>query len=164
MPATSGYAELPAADEDTPLTPPPQPSEQQPQPPRRDGRRLHGRCGRRHAICWFTFCSGSLMQAQRVALPIAMVRMQSTFGWDKALQGQLLSAFFLGYFLCQLPGGILATKYSPSRLLALSVAVSSLLTLCIPTAAVAAPAWLYAARAAQGSSQGPWSSSYAPTA
>ena len=113
-------------------------------------------------ICWLCFVSGSILQAQRTALPIAMVRMQSTFGWDKALQGQLLSAFFLGYFLMQLPGGVIATRCcSPSLLIGGSVAMASLLTLLIPTAAISAPYLLYASRVAQGAAQGPWSSALA---
>ncbi len=131
-----------------------------------DGHRLYttryGSCGRRHVICWLGFVSGSILQAQRTALPIAIVRMQSTFGWDKALQGQLLSAFFLGYFTLQLPGGVLATRcWSPRMLTGCSVAMASLVTLFIPTAALAAPFWLYLCRLAQGAAQGPWSSALA---
>eukprot|EP01043_Picozoa_sp_COSAG02_P014897 COSAG02_NODE_622_length_19435_cov_3.242398_2_plen_432_part_00 len=42
-----------------------------------------------------------------------------------------------------------------------SVVIASLVTLCIPTAALNAPHWLYAARMAQGAAQGPWSSALA---
>jgi MFS family permease len=162
MPA-GRYAELPA-DEDSSARP-----QRSDEIIEHDGHRLHaccrggrGGCGRRHVICWLCFVSGSILQAQRTALPIAMVRMQSTFGWDKALQGQLLSAFFLGYFLMQLPGGVIATRCcSPSLLIGGSVAMASLLTLLIPTAAISAPYLLYASRVAQGAAQGPWSSALA---
>ena len=102
--------------------------------------------------------SAALVQAQRVALPITLVRMQAVFGWDKAQQGELLSAFFLGYYSTQLPGGLLATRSSPSRVIGISVLMPSLLTMVMPSAALATPAWLFALRALQGAAQGPWSS------
>jgi hypothetical protein len=53
--------------------------------------------------------AGGIGYAQRAALAVSIVRLQSIFGWDKILQGQILSSFFLGYMVCQIPGTQLRT-------------------------------------------------------
>ena len=52
--------------------------------------------GERHVIMVCFFFGGMILYAQRAGMAVGIVRMQSVFGWDKAQQGMLLSAFFLG--------------------------------------------------------------------
>ena len=61
------------------------------------------RCGRRHTLSALCTLGGALGYAQRSALAVTIVRMQALYGWDKEVQGQLLSGFYLGYMLMQVP-------------------------------------------------------------
>eukprot|EP01043_Picozoa_sp_COSAG02_P097508 COSAG02_NODE_33726_length_495_cov_1.459596_2_plen_90_part_00 len=55
-----------------------------------------GGIGARHRIGAALFLGAAVCYAQRVGLPIAIVRMQPQFGWDRENQGGLMSAFYLG--------------------------------------------------------------------
>ena len=54
----------------------------------------------------------------RVSLSVAMPAISQEFGIDAAAQGIILSAFFWTYALMQIPGGWLADKYGPRRIIA----------------------------------------------
>jgi len=54
------------------------------------------------------------------------------FNWDKRLQGLILSSYFVGYLLTNMPGGWLSFKFGSKIVLAVSIFVSSLLTLGLP--------------------------------
>ena len=56
--------------------------------------------GVRHAMACVMFLGAMLAYAQRIGLPIAIVRMQPELGWDKSTQGSLLSSFYLGCERC----------------------------------------------------------------
>ena len=97
----------------------------------------------------------TLAYAQRLVLPIGIVRMQDEFGWSKAVQGQLLGSFFIGYAIMMPIGGMVASIHSPGRAAGLGMLTSSLLLLAMPAAA----RWggsplLGALRIAQGLLQG----------
>ncbi|RZF34491.1 hypothetical protein LSTR_LSTR011733 [Laodelphax striatellus] len=55
-----------------------------------------------------------------------------TFDWDVQKKGAVLSAFFWGYFLVQVPAGLLGQYVSPKLLLTLTTTACSLLTLITP--------------------------------
>ena len=54
------------------------------------------------------------------------------FDWDHTSQGVILSAFFYSYLATQIPGGLLAKKFSSRFLIGLSIAISSLLSIALP--------------------------------
>ncbi|CAF0884906.1 unnamed protein product [Brachionus calyciflorus] len=54
------------------------------------------------------------------------------FVWEKSTQGLVLSAYFYGYIITQIPGGWLAFIFGVKRVIALSMGIGSLLTLSIP--------------------------------
>ncbi|GAB6024779.1 hypothetical protein CHUAL_009905 [Chamberlinius hualienensis] len=56
------------------------------------------------------------------------------FEWEKSVQGSILSAFFYGYILTQIPSGWLADKIGGKVVLATGLGVFSVLTLIIPVA------------------------------
>ena len=51
---------------------------------------------RRYQLSLLATLAGGIGYAQRAALAVSIVRLQSVFGWNKVLQGQILSSFFLG--------------------------------------------------------------------
>ncbi|XP_046751159.1 putative inorganic phosphate cotransporter [Diprion similis] len=55
-----------------------------------------------------------------------------TYQWDEYTQGIILSSFYWGYLINQIPGGILADKYGGKTVAGLSVLTSAILTLLIP--------------------------------
>uniref|UniRef100_A0AAR5QA61 Major facilitator superfamily (MFS) profile domain-containing protein n=2 Tax=Dendroctonus ponderosae TaxID=77166 RepID=A0AAR5QA61_DENPD len=61
------------------------------------------------------------------------IRDQSTlYDWDEKTQGLILSAFYWGYVLTHLPGGILAEKFGGKYSLGLGVLSTALFTLITP--------------------------------
>ncbi|XP_034254812.1 putative inorganic phosphate cotransporter [Thrips palmi] len=78
------------------------------------------------------------------------------FDWDEKVRGGLLSAFFWGYMISQVPGGILSQQLGGSRLLAGALITTSLCTLLLPVCALQG-GWkaVFANRVLQGFTQGP---------
>lgn len=66
------------------------------------------------------------------------------------MAGIILSAFYYGYILTQVLGGVLARKVGGATLIGISVGTSGLLTLLTPIAARAHPGVLIALRIAIG--------------
>jgi ACS family sodium-dependent inorganic phosphate cotransporter-like MFS transporter 5 len=60
---------------------------------------------------------------------------KGTFNWSKPVQGLILSAYFYGYILTQIPGGWLSMKYGGKIVLAASMFAGSLLTIALAPAA-----------------------------
>ncbi|CAG9094177.1 unnamed protein product [Plutella xylostella] len=56
------------------------------------------------------------------------------YDWDEATQGLLLSAFYYGYVITHLPGGILAEKFGGKWTLGLGLLVTSVATALTPLA------------------------------
>jgi MFS family permease len=51
------------------------------------------------------------------------------------IQSVILSSFFWGYVILQVPGGLLADKVGGNALIIVSIACNSLVSLVLPTAA-----------------------------
>lgn len=71
----------------------------------------------------------------RVSISVAVVPLQAEFGWSATRTGAVLSVFFLGYLLCQIPAGWAARRYGARLLLGISLLLWSLFTLATPLAA-----------------------------
>lgn len=76
------------------------------------------------------------------------------FDWDETVRGALLSSFFWGYMLSQVPGGVLSQRLGGSRLLASCLISTSAVTLLLPLCARYA-GWkaVFANRVIQGITQ-----------
>lgn len=57
------------------------------------------------------------------------------FDWDEKIQGLVLSSFFWGYVVTQMPGGMLADKYGGKATLGLGMLFSSVGTIITPVVA-----------------------------
>ena len=90
----------------------------------------------------------------RVNISLAIGRMASDFGWNKTTSGLVMSSFFIGYLLTQIPGGWLAGRFGGKPVLAGGVLLWSLFTLLTPPAAFAGFATLIAARIVMGFGEG----------
>ncbi len=68
----------------------------------------------------------------RVNISVAAPDIMRMTGWDKAQFGMVFSAFLIGYALLQFPGGVLADRWSPRKVLAFSCVGFSLFTALTP--------------------------------
>jgi len=60
--------------------------------------------------------------------------MDDKYDWSQELQGLILSAFYWGYILTHIPGGLLATKFGGKYTLLLGVSVATIFSLLTPYA------------------------------
>jgi len=54
------------------------------------------------------------------------------FPWSSEVQGLVLSSFFYGYIVTQIPGGWLATRIGGKKMFGLGVTISAFVTLLTP--------------------------------
>ncbi|XP_053963647.1 putative inorganic phosphate cotransporter [Anastrepha ludens] len=129
-----------------------------------DAARQGPRFGVRHLQCFLAFCGLAVAYALRVNLSVAIVAMtdrNSTnpafeeFDWDESIKSYLLSSFFWGYVVTQVPGGYLAHHYGAKYTFLFGVLICSCLAILTPFCAHVGD-WplVLALRAAQGLSQG----------
>ncbi|XP_071455154.1 putative inorganic phosphate cotransporter [Hetaerina americana] len=120
--------------------------------------------GQRHVITIFSFLSITIGYSQRVNLSIAIVAMTNRnttlesdsqyFDWDGDQRSTILSSFFWGYVITQIPSGQLSERFGPKLVLAVGMGLCSLFTLLSPLAANGGLEWLCACRVIQGLGQG----------
>lgn len=58
-----------------------------------------------------------------------------TYDWEPSVQSLILSSFFWGYVLMQVPAGLIAQRFGAQKFLAISVFICGGVSLLIPTAA-----------------------------
>ncbi|XP_029406031.2 putative inorganic phosphate cotransporter isoform X1 [Bactrocera dorsalis] len=120
--------------------------------------------GTRHIQCFLCFCCLSICYALRVNLSVGIVAMTdrnstnsnlTVYDWSEGTKSYVLSSFFWGYIVTQIPGGHIAQKYGAKTLLLIGITLCSVLTLLTPLA-VEFGGWqlLFALRVVQGLLQG----------
>lgn len=108
-----------------------------------------GRWPARYTILTLCFLAAFICYIDRVNISVAALAMQERFGWSETVKGFVLSSFFIGYMLFQVPSGYLANRYGGKWVLGIAVAWWSLFTLITPFAALSLPL-LIAARIGMG--------------
>ncbi|GIX96269.1 hypothetical protein CDAR_277921 [Caerostris darwini] len=76
------------------------------------------------------------------------------YNWDSKVQGVILGSFFYGYFITQLPGGILAEKYGAKWLFGGGILVTAIFSLLTPLAADLGTPVFIAVRVLEGFGEG----------
>lgn len=79
---------------------------------------------------------------------------EGSYVWDEKQQGNVLSAFYYGYFITQLPGGVIAGIIGPKWVFGIGLLLPSVLTLFTSAAAAASPAVLMGLRFVEGLGEG----------
>ncbi|XP_038656410.1 sialin [Scyliorhinus canicula] len=82
------------------------------------------------------------------------VQKGKVYDWDSDTQGWILSAFFFGYIITQIPGGYLAGRYGGKMLLGFGILGTSCLTLLTPLAASLSAYCVIALRVTEGLGEG----------
>ncbi|XP_078456801.1 sialin-like [Lampetra planeri] len=78
----------------------------------------------------------------------------NVYNWDSRIQGWILSSFFYGYIITQVPGGYLAGRYGGKLLFGVGVTCTTVLTLLTPIAAHFGVPWLLVVRVLEGLGEG----------
>ncbi|XP_049808930.1 sialin-like [Schistocerca nitens] len=77
-------------------------------------------------------------------------RKEGYFVWDKHKQGEILAAFYYGYTVGHLPGGVLADRFGGKLIFGIGIFLSSLLTVLTPASAWAGDHILFVNRLGVG--------------
>lgn len=80
------------------------------------------------------FVANMICYMDRVNISVTAPVIMKEFGWNEAALGMILSSFFVGYTVLQIPGGWLADRFGGRRILSLGVLWWSLFTLLTPLA------------------------------
>jgi len=110
-------------------------------------RTLSQKIPKRYILCFLVFLGFLLMNCERSCLSVAIVAMSSKkktkvdgkwvtkapeFHWDSKMKGIILSAFFYGYLVLQVPGGWLALRIGAKRVLGYSILIASAIHTSLP--------------------------------
>ncbi|KAJ8731672.1 hypothetical protein PYW07_004836 [Mythimna separata] len=116
--------------------------------------------GIRHLQVIMLFFAMVICYTMRVNISMAIVAMtdkdnEGSFDWSMQIQSVILSSFFWGYVVLQIPSGEIAARFGGMILITICIAVNSAITLLIPLGAYYG-GWqlLCACRVLQGLSQG----------
>ena len=108
----------------------------------------------RYTVVVLLMLAALVAYADRTVMSVAIVPMSAELGWDKAQEGTILAAFFVGYLLTQLVAGLLADKFGAKLILGSAACAWSILTVFTPLAARGGGlATLVAVRLAVGAAQ-----------
>ena len=80
------------------------------------------------------FTSNLICYMDRVNISITAPLIMKEYNWDEATLGIILSSFFLGYTLLQIPGGWLADRFGGKKVLTVGVLWWSVFTIITPVA------------------------------
>src|SRR5215510_3554138 len=89
---------------------------------------------RRFTVVLFFFTCALILYIDRVNISVVAPILMAEFGWDPAMTGTILSAFFVGYLLTQLPGGWIADRFGGKGIIGFAVVWWSFATLLTPFA------------------------------
>ncbi|XP_026317790.1 putative inorganic phosphate cotransporter [Hyposmocoma kahamanoa] len=86
----------------------------------------------------------------------AIIKYHGQYDWDEATQGLLLSAFYYGYVLTHLPGGLLAERFGGKWTVGLGLLSTSIATVITPWAvSIGGAIGLFVIRVIEGFGEGP---------
>lgn len=75
----------------------------------------------RYTALSIVFCIWTLSYLDRMVMSTAIPYIAQEFGLSDTQKGMVMSAFFLGYFLCQIPGGILSDRFGARKVLVFAI-------------------------------------------
>ena len=105
---------------------------------------------RRYTLVALCVAASFVCYIDRVNISVAAITMQEQFGWSEQTKGLVLSSFFLGYMLFQVPSGWLANRIGGKFVLGFAVVWWSVFTILTPLAAALSLPILLATRVAMG--------------
>ena len=108
-----------------------------------------------HVIVAAAFFCTLTSYFERMGFSIAFTKLAESESLNEAVKGTVMSAFFYGYAMMQLPGGWLSARYGGARILGLSFGLWGVISILMPgTVHNSSTTILIACRVAIGASQG----------
>lgn len=104
----------------------------------------------RYKVIGLCFLASVICYLDRVNISVAVIPMQEQFGWSDSVKGLVLSSFFVGYMIMQIPSGWLANRVGGVAVLGMAVIWWSVFTMATPAAALVSVPVLILARIALG--------------
>ncbi len=104
----------------------------------------------RYKIVGLCFLAAVICYLDRVNISVAVIPMQAQFGWSDSMKGLVLSSFFFGYMIMQLPSGWIANRIGGVSVLGIAVVWWSVFTMLTPAAALMSIPLLILTRIALG--------------
>jgi len=104
----------------------------------------------RWTVLGLCFAAVFVCYIDRVNISVAAIAMQEEFGWSETTKGLVLSSFFLGYLLFQIPSGWLANRFGGRWVMGAAIVWWSLCTVATPFAALLSLPTLFVVRVAMG--------------
>ncbi|MFJ8244363.1 MFS transporter [Peribacillus asahii] len=83
---------------------------------------------KRHVILALLFLGWCLSYLDRMAMNVGIVEIAKDFNLSPSVMGVVLSSFFAGYALMQLPGGWLADKFGSRKVITIAIVFWSIFT------------------------------------
>lgn len=83
----------------------------------------------RWSVIWWLFLISLIAYMDRMNFAVAVIPMMKELGISATQMGLIMSGFSMGYLLLNFPGGIIADKYNPSKMLAVILVLWSVATL-----------------------------------
>eukprot|EP00742_Colponemidia_sp_Colp-10_P005209 GILJ01005564.1.p1 GENE.GILJ01005564.1~~GILJ01005564.1.p1 ORF type:complete len:468 (-),score=37.69 GILJ01005564.1:149-1486(-) len=114
----------------------------------------YGYVPRRYILVLLCFFGIIVCYADRTNFSVAVIDMSKEYLWSDSMQGVMLSAFWYGYAITQIPAGWLSIRYDGKIVLTVGVIIWSLCTLLTPPAATAGTAPLIIVRVVMGMGEG----------
>ncbi|XP_071110371.1 uncharacterized transporter slc-17.2-like [Haliotis cracherodii] len=125
-------------------------------------------CSQRWLLAFVGLFAGIMMNAARVNLSVAIVCMvndtdtnstsstseHAEFNWSKGEKSGILSSYFYGYIVTQIPAGILASRFGGKYVLFIGMLIGSIATLLLPIGARTSIYLVYVLRVILGLAQG----------
>ncbi|MCL1985756.1 MAG: MFS transporter [Betaproteobacteria bacterium] len=76
---------------------------------------------KRHIILMLLFLGWVVSYLDRMVMTVAIPYIAKDFSLSPVEVGAVISAFFFGYALCQIPGGMLADRFGPRRVMSMGI-------------------------------------------
>ncbi|XP_071110137.1 uncharacterized transporter slc-17.2-like [Haliotis cracherodii] len=125
-------------------------------------------CSQRWLLAYAGWFGCIMLYAARANLSVAIVCMvndtdtnstssiseHAEFNWSKGEQSGILSSYFYGYILTQIPAGILATRYGGKHVMFIGMLIGSIVSLLLPIGARTSIYLVYVLRVILGVCQG----------
>ncbi|MFH1043865.1 MAG: MFS transporter [Pseudomonadota bacterium] len=83
----------------------------------------------RWSICFLLFLTWLMSYIDRSLMPMAIPFIGSEFQIKPAMMGAVMSAFFLGYGLMQIPGGLIADRLGPRKTITFGITAWSIFSI-----------------------------------
>ena len=87
------------------------------------------RISKRWSVLIWALVALLLCYIDRIIISLAIIEMKPEFGWDDSAKGTILSAFFVGYLVMQVLGGLLANKFGGRNVFLWAVLIWSAFTI-----------------------------------